>query len=77
MTMTHADWFFFAKAIIVVFLIFYLRVWLIESGRAGSLRAGHAALWKKPKKWQVITFCVLWGFILIALIVAFSIARTN
>ena len=75
--MTHADWFFFAKTIIIVFLVFYLRVWLAESGRAGSLKGGHAALWKKPKKWQVITFCVLWGLILVAFIVAFSIGGAN
>jgi hypothetical protein len=75
--MTQADWVYFAKFIIAAFAVFYLRVWFLESSRAGSLRAGHAMLWKKPKKWQLVTFCVLWSLILIAFIVAFSIRRSN
>jgi cyanate permease len=73
--MTHADWLFFAKFTFAAFIIFYLRVWRLESSRAGSWRAGHAMLWKKPKKWQVVTFCVLWGLIIIAFIVAYSTQR--
>src|SRR5260370_40629683 len=76
MRMTHADWIYFAKFIIAALAIFYLNVWFWESSLAGSWRAGHARLWKKPKKWQLITFCVLWGLILIAFIIAFSIRRS-
>jgi hypothetical protein len=75
--MTHSDWATFAKFLIAAFVIFYLRVWFLESGLAGSWRAGHAALWKKPKRWQLITLCILWGFIIIAFILAFSIRRAN
>ncbi len=77
MRMTHADWVVFAKFIIAALVVFYLRVWLLESSRAHSWRAGHAMLWKKPKRWQLVTFCVLWGLVLIAFIVAFSIRRSN
>jgi hypothetical protein len=75
--MAHTDWMFFAKAISAVLIVFYLRVWLHETARAGSWRAGHAALWKNPPKWQLIAFCVLWSLIFIALIVAFSIGKSN
>ena len=75
--MTHADWVYFAEFLVAAFVIFYVKVWFLESGRAGSWRAGHARLWKKPKKWQLITFCVLWGFIVVAFILAFSIRQSN
>jgi hypothetical protein len=75
--MTHADWLYFAKFIVAAFVIFYLNVWFWESRLAGSWRVGHAKLWKKPKRWQLVTFCVLWDLILIAFIVAFSIRRSN
>jgi len=77
MKMTHADWVYFTKFIIAAFVVFYFRVWFLESMQAGSWRAGHAKLWKKPKRWQLITFCVLWGLIIIAFIVAFSIRRSS
>jgi hypothetical protein len=64
--MTHDDWIIVAKVFVALPALFYLRVWNLESRRAGSWRAGHANLWKKPKKWQLITFCVLWGFIVVA-----------
>jgi len=48
----------------------YLRFWSTESGRAGSWKKGHQRLWKKPKRWQLILFCILWGIILIAFLVA-------
>jgi hypothetical protein len=67
--MTHADWVLFVKGCIGAFAIFYVRVWVSESSRAGSWRAGHARLWKKPEKWQLITFCALWGFIVVAFII--------
>jgi len=73
--MTHADWVYFAKFIAAAFAIFYVRVWFLESSHADSWKKGHARLWKKPKKWQLITFCVLWGLILVAFIVAFSTRR--
>lgn len=76
MRMTHADWMYFVGFSVAAFVFFYLNVWSLESSRAGSWKAGHARLWKKPKKWQLVTFCVLWSLIIVAFIVAFSI-RTN
>jgi hypothetical protein len=75
--MTHSDWATFAKFLIAAFVIFYLRVWFLESGLTGSGRAGLAALGKKPKKWQLIALCIPWGCIIIAFILAFSIRRPN
>jgi hypothetical protein len=46
--MTHSDWFYLAKFLLVAFVIFYLSVWFLESSGAGW-KAGHAKLWKKPK----------------------------
>gem|GEM_PF-4472107 len=77
MRMTHSDWIDFAKLPVAAFAIFYLGVWFLESGRTGSWRTAHTRLWKKPKRWQLITFCVLWGLILVAFILAFSIQRSN
>jgi hypothetical protein len=74
--MTHADWFNFAKFLLAAFVVFYLNVWFLESSGAGW-KAGHAKLWKKPKRWQLITFCVLWGLIIIAFIVGAWIRRSN
>ena len=76
MRMKHSDWVDFAKFTILAFAVFYLNVWFLAS-RGGSWRAGHAKLWKKPKRWQLITFCVLWGLILVAFIVGFLIRRSN
>jgi hypothetical protein len=75
--MTHTDWVYFVKFTVTAFVIFYLNVWFLESSRAGTWRAGHAKLWKKPKSWQLITSCVLWGLIIIAFIFAFSIRRSH
>ena len=55
MRVTQADWVYFAKFTVAAFVVFYLRVWFLESSRAGSWRAGHAMLCKKPKRWQLIT----------------------
>jgi len=70
--MTHADWLLFAEFLVGVFVIFYINIWFLESGQAGSWKAGHKRLWKKPKKWQFITFCILWGFIVIGFVVAYQ-----
>jgi RsiW-degrading membrane proteinase PrsW (M82 family) len=75
--MTHEDWLVFVKVIIAAAVIFYLRVWLYESNRAGSWKKGHNALWKKPKTWQLVTVSILWGLILMAFIIAFSIRRPS
>ena len=76
-SMTHEDWLAFAKVVMFAGVIFYLRVWLAESSRVGSWRKGHDILWKKPKRWQLVTVCVLWGFIIVAFIVAMLIQRSS
>jgi len=65
----------FTLTTLAVFLIVYLRLWSSESTRAGSWREGHENLWKKPKRWQLILFCVLWGLILVAFILATAVYR--
>jgi small-conductance mechanosensitive channel len=75
--MTRADWLTLVKVGVIAIAIFYFRVWHLESSREGSWRAGHASLWKKPKKWQLLSFCVLWGIILIALFILFFMHKFN
>lgn len=72
-------WLRYIGLVAVGTVLFYLRFWSAESARGGSWRAGHERLWKKPKPWQVITFCVLWGFIVVsvALLFVFGYARIN
>jgi hypothetical protein len=77
MNMTHADWAVFAKFVIAAFVVFYVSVWLNKSTPPGSWKEGHAELWKKPKRWQLITVCVLWTLIIAAFIVAFAIRSSN
>jgi accessory gene regulator protein AgrB len=60
----------FVIVVVAAVLITYLRVWDFERARAGSWRKAHQNLWKKPKRWQLVLFCVLWGIILITFIVA-------
>jgi hypothetical protein len=71
----HNNWGFLARVIIGIPAIFYFSVWVLESGRAGSWRAGHAAIWKKPRKWERVTFAFLWGLIVIGLVVLFFTRR--
>lgn len=72
-------WLRFIGIVAIGTVLVYLRFWSAESIRGGSWRAGHERLWKKPKPWQVITFCVLWGSILltVALLFLFGLARIN
>jgi hypothetical protein len=60
----------FTLSALALVLFVYLRFWSAESARAGSWKAGHQRLWKKPKRWQLVLFCILWGIILIAFLVA-------
>lgn len=62
--------FHLAIGMVAALIITYLRLWDAERYRAGSWRKGHQNLWKKPKRWQLVLFCVLWGTILITFIVA-------
>jgi hypothetical protein len=48
----------------------YFRLWAQERRRTSSWYQGHQNLWKRPKRWQLVIFCILWGVILIAFLVA-------
>jgi hypothetical protein len=62
--------FHLAIGMVAALIITYLRLWDAERYRVGSWRKGHQNLWKKPKRWQLVFFCVLWGIILITFTVA-------
>ena len=66
---TRSDWWIFAKYFTVIAVVFYISVWDWERVRCGSWRAAHQSLWKRPKRWQVITFCALWSFIIISFLI--------
>jgi len=56
--------------VLALVLFVYLRFWSAESARAGSWEKGHQRLWKKPQGWQLVLFCILWGIVLTAFLVA-------
>ena len=61
--------------IVAALLYACARIFLLERRRAGSWREAKRQLFKKPKPWQLVLFCVLWGFILIAFAVALILYR--
>ncbi len=75
--MTQADWFDFIVSLSALAAILYLGAWFFEASRARSLKRGHAALWKKPRKWQLIAFFLLWGFIVVGFVVLMLIERSR
>jgi len=66
MSMSHQDFAAFAKTIIFVAVMFLAILYFLEY--KGSLKKAHAAVWKKPKRWQLITLCALWGFIIVGVV---------
>lgn len=60
----RSDWIVAIELIAGAFAIFYFGSWQNESIQAGSWKKGHERLWKKPKEWQLVAVCLLWGFIL-------------
>ena len=64
--MSHQDWMVFAKVVVFLAAMFLATLYFLEYN--GSLRRAHSAIWKRPKRWQLITLCVLWGFIIAAVI---------
>jgi hypothetical protein len=64
--MSKQDWLVFVKGVVFMAatglgILYFLEYY-------GSFRKTHAAIWKKPKRWQLITLCVLWGFIIAGVI---------
>jgi hypothetical protein len=66
MNMSLRDWGTFVAAMVSMAAIFVAMLYLLEY--KGSLKKTHAAIWKKPKRWQLVTLCVLWGFIVTAFV---------
>ena len=64
--MSKQDSVVFAKVVVLLAALFLGELYFLEYH--GSLRQTHTAIWKKPKRWQLITLCVLWGFIIAAVI---------
>jgi hypothetical protein len=64
--MSKQDWVVFAKGVVFLAAMFLGLLYFVEYN--GSLRKTHAAIWKQPKRWQLITLCVLWGFIIAGVI---------
>jgi hypothetical protein len=75
MSMSYQDWMVLAKTIILIPVVFLTGLYLLEW--KGSAKKTHAAIWKKPKRWQLITLCVLWSFIIASLVLLAYIRNSN
>jgi hypothetical protein len=75
MSMSQQDWVIFAEGVIAMAAIFLASLYFLEYH--GSLKKAHAAIWKKPKRWQLITLCALWSFIVAGVILLVCIHRPN
>jgi len=73
--MTHQDWADFAKVVAFLAVMLLASLYFLEYN--GSLRKTHAAIWKKPKRWQSITPCILWGLIIAAVVLLVRIHGSN
>jgi hypothetical protein len=73
--MSQQDWMVFAKVVVFLAAMFLAILYFLEYN--GSLRKAHAAIWRRPKRWQLITLCVLWGFIITAVILLVRVHRST
>jgi hypothetical protein len=73
--MSQQDWVVFAKSVVFLAAMFLAILYFLEY--KGSLRKAHATIWKKPVRWQLITVCILWGFIIAAVILLVRIHGSN
>ncbi len=73
--MPRQDWVVFAKGVVFLAAIFLAILYFLEYN--GSLRGAHTAIWKKPKRWQLITLFIPWGFKITALIMLVRIHSLN
>lgn len=53
--MSRQDWLVFAKVVVFLAVMFLATLYLLEYN--GSLRKAPTAIWKKPKRRQLITLC--------------------
>jgi len=73
--MSHQDWVPLAKTIIFAAAMGLATLYLLEY--KGSLKKAHATIWKKPKRWQFVMLCALWGFIIAGVVVLVCIHNSN
>jgi hypothetical protein len=73
--MSRQDWLGFAKVVVFLAAMFLATLYFLEYN--GSLRKAHIAIWKKPKRRQLITLCVLWGSIIAAVILLVRTHSSN
>jgi uncharacterized membrane protein len=73
--MSHQDWIVLAKVVVFLAVMLLATLYFLEYN--GSLRKAHVAIWKEPRRWQLIALCVLWGFIIAAVILLVRIHGSN
>lgn len=67
--MTTRDWVDLGKGIVCVAALGLANLYFLEwrgSLNLAGLRKAHHEIWKRPNRWQRITVCALWGFIIVA-----------
>ena len=74
-SMSHEDWVAFAKTIIFAAAIFLATLYVLEY--KGSFKEAHAAIWRKPKRWQLVAVCALWGLIIGGLVLLLYIHNSR
>ncbi|PYU79017.1 MAG: hypothetical protein DMG50_25370 [Acidobacteria bacterium] len=73
--MPRQDRVVFAKGVVFLAAIFLAILYFLEYN--GSLMRAHTAIWKKPKRWQLIAPFILWGFIITVVIMLVRIHSVN
>jgi hypothetical protein len=78
--MSHQDWAAFAKGMLAVAATGLAILYFLELRgpftKAAFLKA-HATIWKKPRRWQLITVCALGGFIIAGVVLLVLIQKPN
>ena len=82
MSMSHQDWVAFAKGMISVAamgiaILYFLELRGSLFPTVEALKKAHAAIWKKPRRWQLALVCALWGFIIAGVILLVWIQNSN
>jgi hypothetical protein len=78
--MTHQDWVEFGEALILSAAVGLAGLYLLEwagSLRKRALQRANKVIWKKPKRWQVVTVCALWSFVVAGFVLLLWIRRAN
>jgi len=75
--MTHENWLNLVKGVALVAILLLLRIYLSAWAKHGTLEKAHAAVWKKPRKWQVALLIGLWGLIVAGFLLLLWLDRTS